>query len=118
MERCDSKDYSIYLCKPRPSHEASGWRDHQRTHGVRYGRGGEVAGGGEGEEDRNSGAAGGMGRDLFGGDVEVVGRLVEDQQIGGLQHHPAQRHAGLLASLQRVQACKRHVTAVAATPEP
>ena len=71
-----------------------------------------------GKRTGTAGAAGGMGRDLFGGDVEVVGRLVEDQQIGGLQHHPAQRHAGLLASLQRVQACKRHVTAVAATPEP
>ena len=38
-------------------------------------------------------------RDRFG--VEVVGRLVEQQQIGRLQQQPAQRHAAALAARQR-----------------
>ena len=32
------------------------------------------------------------------GDVEIVGRLVEQQQVGGLQHQARDQHARLLAA--------------------
>ena len=38
-------------------------------------------------------------RDRLG--VEVVGRLVEQQQVGRLQQQPAERHAAPLAARQR-----------------
>lgn len=35
---------------------------------------------------------------LLGGDVEVVGRFVEEEHVGLAEHHGAQRHARLLAA--------------------
>ena len=37
---------------------------------------------------------------LLGGNVQVVRRLVEHQQIGGLEHHAAERDTPLLAAAQ------------------
>ena len=52
----------------------------------------------------------GHGKRLAGGQVQVVGRLIEQQQIGALPHHHAKHQAGFFTPTHAAHTLLDHVT--------